>query len=108
MGYQAHKFSLIDAIERASLLLGTDRCTEAEYVLVGDGMRAVLVTLPHMKCSEIDDEGLLPMKNGKPFLGTIGCRHYYWTGKPEMHLRATVSNGRTSGDVVVIETETNG
>jgi hypothetical protein len=48
-GFQAHKFSFLDIVERASEVLHTDLTKDQEYLVAGSYVARLVVTLPQFR-----------------------------------------------------------
>lgn len=91
-GFQSHKFSILDAIETASVFLRTDPSERTEKLFAGFNIARVLATLPQF-VAQAGENGLVPKKEGKAFLGTIGRRDILLETSKWMDDYAILSNG---------------
>ncbi len=90
VAYQTHKFSVLDAIEQASVILRTDYSAQEESIIIGYEFYRIISTLPHFIAVTAK---LLPKVNGRILLGNIGRRTVYLDRDPIVDKVAIVDNG---------------
>lgn len=103
VSWQAHKFSLLDAIETASLMLKTDRTKHREELLVSPDANALLSTLPQFKPAEFF-MGLMPTRTSvdgqeRPLTGEINNRQVLLD--PEASMLIRVRSCHAQADVYI-------
>ena len=81
---QTHYFSILEAFEAASQLLGTDYTKQAEILTTGRTGGSILNILPQLVPSELTPERTMRVEEGKGVLGTLGRWKVYWTPEPAM------------------------
>ena len=74
MARMTHKFSFLDAIERASVLMRTNPSEDKEELIVGTELKALIVLLPMFIQEDITD-GLFPKAGNLTKLGRLGHRN---------------------------------
>jgi len=102
LGFQTHKFSLLDVIELASMKLGTDYTKQTEVITTGQKGRVILATLPHT-ILEYGVDGLLMTENGKAILGKVGPRRIVIDKSTEMFGKIMLTNGTDEVCIVIPE-----
>jgi hypothetical protein len=101
LGWQTHKFSLLDAIETASNLIKTDYAKESEEIITGREGRVIFTTLPHTVLQEANEQGLLPTDRGLVVVGKVTNRKILFDpSMPANEIKLCNSGGRTA--VIII------
>jgi hypothetical protein len=106
IGFQTHKFSILDAVERGSALLRTDYRKHVETIIVGSDARAIVATLPHLITAMRNNDGTMMVDaegNGK--VGKIGDREIVYALDLE-HNQMVVANSAGKKCLITLTNDT--
>jgi hypothetical protein len=93
VSFQAHKFTILDAVERCSAALRTDPSEQTEELIVGFQFARILATLPHF-IPEATKNGLLPKRGDYVLLGEVSRRKVLLDRDKAMDFQGCLQNGK--------------
>lgn len=105
IGFQTHKFTILDAVARCSAKIRTDPGQEYEELIVGFQAARVLATLPHFMAQHPNKSRLLPKEGQYTLLGEIGSRRVYLATETFMDYYIRLENRQSIAWIKIINLE---